>query len=209
MMCRREECLLMTSAKDLLSLVDKTEDNIKLIEQVSSTFISPVLNEWRYAVRHVLTAFVNGDQSGVDAQKAESHLKRAYFDSCDIILDCQLDTLSKIHKKCLGYAETVRSVVPDYPAWLEAMRDAQRLHREAQKKHDSERVSAFDSLTPTIQNLDGILDKMSFHAEEIAAAVRRARTNTWLTTIAKGAGIIVAAMAILKAIWVVIGRIFA
>ena len=198
----------MTSAKDALILVDKTEANIKLIEQISSTFVSPVLNEWRYAIRHVLTAFADNEQAGENAQKAISHLKRAYFDSCDIILDCQLDTLSKIHKKCLGYAEAVRSVVPDYTSWLEKIRDAQRLHREAQTKHGDDREAAFDSLTPTINELDEILDKMAFHAEEVSAAVSRAKTNTRLTTVAKVSGIIVAAIAVLKAVWVAIGYFF-
>lgn len=198
----------MISAETALSLVDKTEENIKLIEQVSSTFVSPVLNEWRYAIRHVLTSLAKNDLSGEDAQKAIGHLKRAYFDSCDIIIDCQLDTLCSIHKECLGYAEVVRKVVPDYPVWLEKIRDAQRLHRAAQTKHGDEREAAFDALVPTIRELDTILDKMSFHAEEISVAVRREKLNVLLTAAAKIAGIAVAAFTLIKAAFFVIGRLF-
>lgn len=193
----------MIFADAALSLVDKAESNIKLIEQISTVFASPVLNEWRYAIRHVLAALakndLQNDLSGEEAQKALGHLKRAYFDSCDIVLDCQLNTLCEIHEKCLGYAEVVRKVAPDYPVWLEKMRDAQRLHREAQTKHGDEREAAFDSLAPTIKELDGILDKLSFHAEEISVAVRRERVNVWLTASAKIAGISVAALTLLKA----------
>ena len=198
----------MTSAETALSLVDKTEENIKLIEQVSSTFVSPVLNEWRYAIRHVLTSLAKNDLFGEDAQKAIGHLKRAYFDSCDIIIDCQLDTLCSIHEKCLGYADVVRKVVPDYPVWLEKIRDAQRLHRAVQTKHGDEREAAFDSLVPTIKELDNILDKMSFHAEEISVAVRREKLNALLTAVAKIAGIAVAALTLIKAAFIVIGRLF-
>lgn len=52
------------------------------------------------------------------------HLRRTYFDSCDIAIDCLLKTLCGINRKCLGYAETVRKVAPDYPVWLERMRSA-------------------------------------------------------------------------------------
>ena len=195
----------MTSAEAALSLVDKTEANIKLIEQVSTTFVSPVLNEWRYAIRHVLTSFAKNDLSGEDAQKAIGHLKRAYFDSCDIIIDCQLDTLCAIHEKCLGYAEVVRKVVPDYHVWLEKVRDAQRLHREVQTKHGDEREAAFDTLAPTIKELDGIIDRMSFHAEEISVAVRREKLNGRLAASAKIAGIAVAALTLLKAVFWFVG----
>lgn len=191
----------MTSAETALSLVDKTEANIKLIEQISETFLAPVLNEWRYAIRHVLTSFAKNDPSGEDAQKAVSHLKRAYFDSCDIVLDCQLDALSLVHERCLGYAEAVVKVAPAYTSWLETMRNAQRLHREAQAKHDDEREAAFDSLAPTIKELDEILDKLSFRAEEISATVRRAKANARTTIAAKIAGIAVAALTLVKAIF--------
>lgn len=197
----------MTSAESALALVDKTEANIKLIEQVSSTFAAPVLNEWRYAIRHVLLSFAVNDPSGEDAHKAVGHLRRAYFDSCDIVIDCQLNTLCGINRKCLGYAETVRKVAPDYPVWLERMRDAQRIHREAMTKHGDEREAAYDSLAPTVRELDGILDKMSFHADEISAAVRREKVNVRLTVLAKLAGIAVAALTLLKAVFWVSGRI--
>lgn len=197
----------MTSAEAALSLVDKTEANIKLIEQVSTTFVSPVLNEWRYAIRHVLTACAKNDFCGEDAHKAIGHLKRAYFDSCDIVLDCQLSTLCDIHEKLLGYAEVVRKVVPEYPAWLERIRDAQNLHRDAQIKHGDDREVAFDALAPAIEELDNILGKLLFHAEEISVAVRREKINVWLTFSAKVAGILVAALTLLKAMLWVMGKV--
>ena len=50
-----------------------------------------------------------------------------------------------------------------------------------------------------MRELDGILDKMSFHADEISAAVRREKVNVRLTVMAKLAGIAVAALTLLKA----------
>ena len=89
----------MTSAERALSLIDRTEANIKRIEELQSAFAAPVLNEWRYAIRHVVTMAAGG---GEGADKAEGHLKRAYFDSCDIVIDCQLDIIATVHRRCLG-----------------------------------------------------------------------------------------------------------
>lgn len=158
------------SAKNALSLVDKTEANIKPIGQISSSLANPILNGWRYAPRHVLAAFVGGCRLDENARKTVNNLKRAYFDSCDIVLNYQLHTLRKIYECCLGYAEVVVKVISDYPAWLEMVRDAQRRHREAQTAYGDARETASDSLAPSIKVPDGILDKLSFHAEEIAPA---------------------------------------
>lgn len=184
----------MISANTALDLIDKTEENLKLIEQISGDFMAPVLNEWRYAIRHVISTFIKRDFSGIEAQKTIGHLKRAYFDSCDILLDCQLNILTAIHGKCLGYSENVSKIVPDYSLYLEKVRKAQTSHREAQNKHGEERESAFDSLLPAIQELDEILDTMTFHADDIAATIRRAKNKDAIakySVIATIAGIIV------------------
>lgn len=184
----------MISANTALDLIDKTEENLKLIEQISGDFMAPVLNEWRYAIRHVISTFIKHDFSGIEAQKTIGHLKRAYFDSCDILIDCQLNVLVNLHKKCLGYYEIVSKIVPQYPSYLDKVRKAQSLHREAQNKHGDERESAFDLLLPAIRDLDEILDAMTFHADDIAAAIRRAKNKDTIakySVIATIAGIIV------------------
>jgi hypothetical protein len=76
----------MISANTALDLIDKTEENLKLIEQISGDFMAPVLNEWRYAIRHVISTFIKRDFSGIEAQKTIGHLKRAYFDSLTFFL---------------------------------------------------------------------------------------------------------------------------
>lgn len=188
----------MTSTDCVRSLIDRTEANLKVIEQMGGDFVFPVLNEWRYATRHLVSILPDGELGEEDASKAINHMKRAYFDSCDILIDCQLYAISQVCERCRGYAEVVCKVIPEYSSWRESLRKAARLHREAQAIHGDERIAACESLVPCIEELDGILDKLTFHADEIVAAVRRAKANFWLSVIAKAAGIIVGAIAIVK-----------
>ena len=180
----------MISADAAFALIDKTEANLKLIEQISDDFLTPVLNEWRYAIRHIVSTFIQKEFSGIEADKAVGHLKRAYFDSTDILLDCQLNIIRMFHQKCLGYSEQIQKIIPDYPNILEKVREAQKLHRSAQSKHGNERESAFDSLEPTIATLTDIINKFDFHADEIAVLIRAAKWKNILKHISLLAAIL-------------------
>jgi hypothetical protein len=186
----------MISADTAFALIDKTETNLKLIEQISGDFFAPVLNEWRYAIRHIVSTFIQRDFSGLEADKALGHLKLAYFDSCDILLDCQLNLLRTFHQKCLGYSESVKKIIPEYPSLLETVRNAQKMHLSVQSKHDKEREVAFDSLAPIIDSLSDILNKLDFHADEIAVMIRRAKRWEALKTTSIVSGIIVSIVTI-------------
>lgn len=183
----------MTSAEHALSLIDRTEANLKRIEELQAAFVAPVLNEWRYAIRHVVTMAV-GD--GEEANRAVGHLKRAYFDSCDIVIDCQLDVIAAVQEKCLGYRKSVLEVAPDFAKWMDVARRAQKVHREAQLKHGEERETAFDSLSDTIGELDTVIDALADLSEEIALAVRWARFRFWLGAAGSLAAIVSAVAAV-------------
>lgn len=184
----------MSSAECVLSLIDRTEANLKRIEELQSAFVVPVLNEWRYAIRHVVTMVASGN--GTEADKATGHLKRAYFDSCDIVIDCQLSVIAAVQGKCLGYRKAVLEVAPDYAKWMDTARRAQKAHRAAQLKHGKEREAAFDSLSSTIEELDAVMDALASLSEEIAIAVRWARFRFWLGAVGSIAAIVSAVAAV-------------
>ena len=77
----------MTSSdsKMVLDLLERTEANLKRIEIYNKRFVCLSLNEWRYAARHFATYNVTGSEE--EQRKALSHLKRAYYDSCDVLID--------------------------------------------------------------------------------------------------------------------------
>lgn len=185
----------MTSADRALSLIDRTEANLKRIEELQSAFVAPVLNEWRYAIRHVVSMSAT---SSAEADKAIGHLKRAYFDSCDIVIDCQLNVIAAVQEKCVGYRRSVLEVAPDYAKWMDAARRAQNAHRVAQLKHGEEREDAFDSLSGTIGELDAVLSSLSDLSEEIALAVRRAKFKFIIGTAVAIATIVSAGVAVIS-----------
>jgi len=185
----------MTSADRALSLINRTEANLKRIEELQSAFVAPVLNEWRYAIRHVVSMSVVG---GEEADKAIGHLKRAYFDSCDIVIDCQLNVIAAVQEQCVGYRKSVLEVAPDYANWMDAARRAQNAHRAAQLKHGEEREDAFDSLSGTIDELDAVLSSLSDLSDEIALAVRRAKFKLLISAAASIATIVSAGVAVVS-----------
>lgn len=187
----------MTSAERALSLIDRTEANLKRIEELQSAFVAPVLNEWRYAIRHVVSMSAT---DGEEADKAIGHLKRAYFDSCDIVIDCQLNIIAAVQERCVGYRKSVLEVAPDYATWMDAAKRAQKAHKAAQLKHGEEREAAFDSLSGTIDELDAVLSSLSDLSEEIAIAVRRAKFRSLVGAAVSVASIVSATVGVVALI---------
>lgn len=77
--------------KVLSMLIEKTEQNINRIQNVSDSFVYPVLNEWRYATKHIANIFTTEERDcEIEIQKAVAHLNRAYIDSCEVLLTTYL-----------------------------------------------------------------------------------------------------------------------
>jgi len=168
------------------ALVSRTERNIKRIEVVGREFVVPVLNEWRYATRHVLTAVArDGDREASDAEwrKAVSHVKRAYFDSCDILLTCNLARAKEILDECAGYRSLVAQIVPEYPSLRAKILAAQKASLENDAVTADEKEARFESLDPVLADLsDAVLKLSASHdelQEEVRKAVRRDRIALW------------------------------
>ena len=178
----------MTSAEVALELVDKTEANLKRIEAFGEDFITPSLNEWRYTIRHIIRASLL-ENSEVEWQRAVGHLKRAYFDSYDILLDCQLKVLKEVNNRYRGYANQVTSIIPEYPKYIQKIRAAQELHSRTGVE-GFDRESYYNSLDTTVNELQEIIWTISTNADEIESVVRRAKIIYRSSVIAAGATII-------------------
>ena len=177
----------MTTVELARSLLDKTESNLKRIDAFGDDFIAPSLNEWRYAVRHFIRAEESSDTEK-EWQCAIGHLKRAYFDSCDIILDCQLKVLQETTKRYKGYASQAAAVIPEYPKFMDRIREAQSMHAHVGME-SADRDAFYDALDPFIVDLQAIIEKLAANADEIEIAVRRAKTMYRLTVCAAAATI--------------------
>ena len=167
----------MFSVDEVLSLVDKTEKNLKIAEHLTKLFVVPVLNEWRYGTRHVVTA-LKKECSDAEFQKSMGHWKRAYFDSCDIVVDCMLKRCADMNRRYYGYTDIVQSVVPRYCEYLAEMRDIQKRHLNAKLESDETgRMNAYDDLSSILAKCDEMLAEIEKNETPIVAKVRRAKVK--------------------------------
>ena len=180
---------------ELARLLDGTEANAKRIESLQGTFPVVVLNEWRYATRHVVN-LLEGDGDSTERRKAENHLARAYFDSCDMLLDCLLDRAREYDVAYSAYPEILTATVQNYPSVRKAIRDAHKAHAASQGFVDAEKRTRYAELERVIAPLDAAVAALDDASQDLAAACRRQRRKDAMTL----AGIILAALGILATV---------
>lgn len=201
----------MTSAEDevakILDLVDKTEFNLKKAEKYSGELVIPVLNEWRCGTRHIISATQNPNASVSERASALGHWRRAYFDSCDILINFQLERLAEVHTVCRSYPEAVAIVLPKFWEYVQTMRRIQKMHEAAIRKTADEKEREYDSLSQPIRELDAIIEAIDNSEADLSFAIADARrrdekedsknsNNWWLTLIGAVAAVATLALTI-------------
>lgn len=180
---------MTSSDEQLLALIDKTEENLKRIEIINGRFICFSLNEWRYATRHVMRYHACGDAE--ESRKALSHMKRAYFDSCDILLDCLLNRVSMLDDEIRGYANIVAQTVPDFQKSRVAIHAARDAHYSAQTISGNDREVKYDSLHSHCLELEQYLNNMSATQDIWQEDIRKQKSRDRLPIIWTAIGIAV------------------
>ena len=150
----------MTSSRfeEIVSLLDKTERNLKRIERIDDSFVCFALNEWRYATRHAITHMQNGTVA--EEIKVIGHLKRAYFDSCDILIDGLLGKIASYESLFRGYSGIVSAIVPDFRESYVKVWEAKEKHFDAQTYSLEAREAKYDSLEPYCVALEAFADNL-------------------------------------------------
>lgn len=180
----------MTSFDEhLVSLIDKTEENLKKIEILNGRFVCFSLNEWRYATRHVMRYHLSGDDE--ESRKALSHMKRAYFDSCDILLDCLLNRVCMLDDEIRGYANIVAQVVPDFKKARIAIHAARDAHYSAQTISGDDREAQYGILCAHCLELEKYLDNMAATQDVWQEDIRKQKSRDRLPLIWTAIGIAV------------------
>ena len=163
----------------LRDLLSKTEKNIKIIEAVNGNFALAVLNEWRYSTWHVLSACL--DEEGKKEEqmaRAERHLRRSYFDSCDLLLDCLLDRVGAWRHGISGYESVVTGVFPQYAAVIDAARAAQKASIEVDSYTSDDRVAKYTTLESSIVAMQTALEQICDAEPIVCSAIRKAKIKT-------------------------------
>lgn len=176
------------SFRPSLALVRKTEANIKRIEWLRGDFISYALNEWRYATHHLCLAVCDG--SNDDMLKAEHHLQRAYYDSCDILVDCQLNKLAELELEFRGYVSSVAGLVDGFAEKCQCVYEAQRFRRMTVGIGD-DKTKAYSRLEELADKLDGFIKELEATHPYWADEIRKQKFRDRLPIVLALAGIAV------------------
>lgn len=180
----------MTSSEEMLSsLMAKTEANIKRIESINGRFVSIVLNEWRYVTRHMVRYHVSGENNEIE--KAIGHMKRAYFDSCDILMDVLLNRISVLDDEIRGYASIVATIVPGFNESRIAVHKAKEAHRTAGGTSGEDREKEYESLVGHCARLERYLDDVESTKEIWQEDIRKQKYRDRIPVIWTVAGIVV------------------
>ena len=177
---------------DISELVCGTEGNIARITAISGKFAVPCLNEWRYATKHVALLLKDPNDT-VNRDKAIGHLKRAYFDSSDILLTILLDGMREVFEDVGAYVDVATGIIPDFASWSSSCTKAQRLQREPCEDRYL-RAREMDEVSST---LIGYLDKANLNRGNLLAAISRKRRSERLTAIGVIATAVSAIIAVL------------
>jgi hypothetical protein len=170
----------------------RAERAIKRCERVTLAVPVPALNQLRYAGNHLLKALTaeQEDVAAAEAEKAELHTKRAWFDAFDSIAAAQLDAIRSFADKGypleivlqyiptyeddLAYARKVYPLYCDFKA-VQDMSVAERLRRI----RESARLRAF---MRALAEADGELGTIRARIEEENR--RRANRRDFVSTLA-------------------------
>lgn len=162
------------SNEAIRQLVLDTEDNIKKIECYNEDFAVVTLNEWRYATHHAIDMMCGLDSKDNRTQ-AVCHLKRAYFDSADILLNCLLEKFENMHRVFRNYAPIVRDYIEDYPDKLKKAKEAKRFHGKASQIENRE--DFYEEIKKLCQNLEAFVEELEDTEDDWRALVRKARNK--------------------------------
>lgn len=155
---------------ELEALLNETEANIKLLEVYSKGFVTSVLNEWRYATRHMLgVVFDPNDEESF--KRTVAHLQRARYDSYDFLLVYQIDEIKKFRDYYLDYTEVIKPVIPDYGNWQIRLNAAVRLHRDWFGK--DKREMYYEQVKTTNAELEIFLSTLENTREECSRLIRK------------------------------------
>ncbi len=151
--------------QELLSALTDTEKNLKLIENYTDAVAVPILNEWRYATRHIVDVYFNlDDKDALD--KAHGHFRRACYDSFGMLMTYQLAKIDNFHRTFFGYAGIVRKYIENYNEWQIKVDEARRLY----------------DMLPETNEKDGFYEKVKAVCGELQGYIRilNATQNSWM-----------------------------
>lgn len=170
-------------------LVSNTESNFKRIESYNGDFVCVALNEWRYATRHIVDMMCHVDEKDNRTQ-AICHLKRAYFDSYDILLDSILFRFDELHDEYKNYASIVKGYVENYAEKVKIARLAKEIHAQAQDPQ--KRDDLYHKIGKSCDDLESFVKDIENTADDWRSDIRQQIKKDRLVFVGVAAGVLAA-----------------
>lgn len=135
-----------SSMTEIKRLLDKTQSNIRRIQQYGGEFYFPVLNEWRYATEYAVMALEAPEKQKELIPKLKTKIRNAYYDSCRILADCCLEDLIF---KSTRIAKALKSKKSLKFVYERAVAEGKRLQQL--------RIELEDNASPTEEQISGLM----------------------------------------------------
>lgn len=157
------------------NLLEKTESNLKKIQITGEVFVLPVLNQWQYATRHMFLV-LKGDAPERELSCVFTHLRRAYADSCDVLLTLKIEKAHAFIKRYNGVWPGLLN--PEvFKTYVEAMYSGAAMQRDGNQFSPEDQVlpSRLDRMEATIAKMDACEKELQCFEPELEYALGRMR----------------------------------
>ena len=180
------------SLSEVRELYDEAEKALKKYERIGLDNLVSSINELRYAGHHVLVVETtkDGERKEEHLFKAARHCKRAIYDAKEATIIHLLEVVASFREYGVSEAE-ISSIVPDWPKFMKAVIEAQRILETAGHAKDAdpelldsaietllsarETLLAAESRILTVRNSK--LDAMESHKKSVAKAQAQEAEN--------------------------------
>ena len=149
------------------------------------------MNEWRYATRHVVDVLCHHEE-GENRSRAVSHLRRANYDSYDILIDCILARFKELHEEYRDYASIVKGYVRDYSDKIAVMRRAKDIHRLSAESECEGRNALYAEIAKVCDKAESFVNELEDTADDWRAEIRKSKRTERIVLVGVAAGVIAA-----------------
>jgi len=123
-----------------------------MIERINGEFITPVLNEWRYATFHFMNV-VQKRNFDEEFGKANNHFRRAYYDSSEILIEVLLSIIKGYISKYAGYQDVILKINKNYQQDRETIREIKRWLNNPSEELSKNREKYCDTISEKCRTL--------------------------------------------------------
>jgi len=155
------------------------------------------LNEWRYATRHIVDMMCRQDEDE-NREQAVCHLRRANYDSYDILVDCILARFKELHEEYRDYASIVKGYFKDYADKVSVMRRAKEIHRVSKDSDQKGRDAIYGEIADVCNQAEAFVKELEDTADDWRAEIRKKKRNERIALVGVAAGVIAAIIALVK-----------